>query len=158
MADRGRELVITAQSHVVAGVAADQMAGRQARFKEQHLAQFNLGLSEFIAINHRWVFGNGLEHAVGPLHQVVRHGGACCHAQAQGECFCQWMLDHVAFSFENNLVSIWFQRNRVAARFIAKTRELVLSLTFIKFDSGLQFLDLSAAFRRAEKPCSPVFI
>ena len=70
----------------------------------------------------------------------------------------QWMLDHVAFSFENNSVSIWFQRNRVAAWFIAKTRELVLNLMFIKFGSGLQFVDLSAAFRRAEKPCSPAFI
>src|SRR5690606_41368524 len=56
-----RQIVVAAKTHVVASVTADQVAGRQARFEEQHLAQFNLGLRQLIAIDDRWVLGDGFE-------------------------------------------------------------------------------------------------
>jgi hypothetical protein len=65
MADRGRHVVGAAGADAVAGIAGDQLAARQARIEEQHVAQFDLFGRQRFAAQFLHALGNGAEQCGG---------------------------------------------------------------------------------------------
>src|SRR5690606_37000115 len=78
VADRDLHVVGAAGADAVAGVAGDQLAARQARIEEQHVAQFNLLGRQRLAAEFFHALGNGAEQGCGGGTQRVtaaRGGG-----------------------------------------------------------------------------------
>src|SRR5690606_3745356 len=71
VADRDLHVVGAAGADAVTGVAGDQLAARQARVEEQHVAQFDLFGRQRLAAQFLDALGNGAEQRRGGGAQRV---------------------------------------------------------------------------------------
>jgi len=71
MADGRRHVVAAADRQVVAAVAADHMAARQAGIEPELVAEHGLGLTDRLATDFADLIGNRFEHRIGPFAQIV---------------------------------------------------------------------------------------